>query len=151
MVLHTHMTDETEVIESVHVYSPNTTTSDGKPSPLYDETDVDSSDRTVRFWNKATFSDTSIGKTRRVRFGIKIGTESIAFGGWDYYASPKEPAVYNPDDEINVPRTGETQHFYDVLTHFEIEEMEDGDWTSVHSSHVGPIGATVNDSDPNPQ
>ena len=89
------MADETEVITATTVLSNAGTSRTANKSLQYTDTEVDSSDRTVRFWNKDTFSDTTNGKRRKVRFGIGVAGESGTpfWDNWDEYTSPNANAL----------------------------------------------------------
>ncbi len=136
------MTDETEVVESEHTADENGMSTSGRKSPLYRDTEVTEDDRTVKFWNRATFSDVSTGNLRRVRFGIDVDG-GIAWVPWDEYTSPKEPTIYKPEKEITVPRDGNPEHPYPVKTRYEVDKWSDSEWSSLQRGDVGPHTAKV--------
>ena len=138
------MTDETEVIQSTHIVLEESMNNDSEKSPAYTDTYVTPLDRTVKFWNTATFSDTTTGKQRRVKFGIDVDGD-VTWLSWDNYTSPKAPTPYQPETEIVVPPNGPT-HNYDVETKFVVEELDGVVWKELYGDAVGPYTATVKEA-----
>lgn len=138
------MTHETEVIDSVHMATETGMTSNSRRSPLYHDTTPEPETRKVRFYNKATFSDTSNAHDRRIRFGIGVN-EDVSWGEWYNYTSPAGEKIFSPECEVTVPNDGATHHYYEITTEFELQQKEGTEWVTLISGSVGPYRATVNE------
>ena len=141
------MTDETEVILANYDVLPNDTlTWSENKSPAYTDTEVTEEDRTVKFWNTLNFSDSTNGKIRRARGGIKIDTGAWAWTSWYNYTSPLSIYEFKPEDTISVPHNGPS-HDYDVYARIQVEESSGVIWTSKVDRTSAAETATVNESD----
>jgi len=138
------MTDETEVIQSSHIVLEESMNNDSDESQAYRDTQVTPEDRTVKFWNTATFSDITTGKQRRVKFGIDVDGDTTWLS-WDSYTSPKTATPYQPETEIVVPPNGPT-HNYEVKTKVVVEEYAGLVWGPLQDVTTPGYTATVNEA-----
>ena len=136
------MNDETEVVDSTHTATNDYIDHSSRQSPIYHDTEVTQMDRTVKFWNKALFSDTTTGILRRLRFGIDVNG-SVSWLPKEEYNSPKPPTIYQPQMEVLVPNDGYPEHIYPVKTVIELEEWQGDQWTMIFNENEGPYNARV--------
>ena len=140
------MTNATEVIVSNHTADNNGLSTSDQPSPQYHPLWVTDLNRIVRFWNTAKFTDISVQRERRVRFGIEING-AVKWFPWLNYVSPLPLTIFVPwSDDIIVPESKQSVHEYFVRTVIEIKERneESGteygpwrkNWTSQHVAAV---------------
>ena len=143
------MTDETEVVESTHVADGDQVTDVGSDqSNLYSETQVSQSDRTVTFWNRVHFGDTTIPKQRKIVFFIEISGHGITETGsteQEYY-SPLGSRPYLPAREITVPTLNLQQYRFEVKTVYELYNRDGIGWTKVAFGETNTETATVIDN-----
>ena len=141
------MTDETEVIDATHSCSDSSMASYAQRSQAYHDTEVTQSDRTVKFSNTATFSDSSTGLERRVHIGICVDGD-ITWLPWAVYTSPVTNVVHRPEVEITVPDDGEPSHLYQITERCRVERRSGDTWVHFRSFISGDFVATVKESSP---
>ena len=138
--------DETEVIQSTHVAdTAGAVTSDYDRSPAYTDTEVTQNERTVKFWNTGTFSDTSTQRDRKWLCRIHIvGNGVDELSNWEEweYTSPLAPHPLSPEKTITVPDLSQPSYDFDVFT---VWELWEGDF-QLRDGVEGPIVATVDDN-----
>jgi hypothetical protein len=138
------MTDETEVIDSTHVYTDQDLTDSSQRSPAYRTTYVTPAIRTVKFKNSATFRDERQGKSMRIRFGIDVEGD-VDWNDWIPYSSPEQLPPELIEKVITVPPSG--PYSYEVKTRYELEEQEGVQWAPDRQGEVGPYTAEVEEQD----
>jgi len=144
------MTNATEVILSDHVADETNVDSSDQPSPQYHELRVTEHNRIVRFWNTARYRDISIGRTRRVFFGIEVNQREYWFPGVEY-VSPMPLTFFVPwSDEIVVPDDENDSYIYAVKTLYKVEEAKGGGatggWNNFRSGGTSRHDAAVREA-----
>ena len=142
--------DETEVITSTHIAdTQGGVESSNSKSPAYTDTEVNSTERSVRFWNTAHISDTSNGKVRKFRAKILIEGHGVnTSSGWAEfeYTSPLLPTPVSPSKTFNVPDHNLSQYNFDVRTIWELFKQVGESYSEINSGGTAQHTATVNDT-----
>lgn len=142
--------DETEVIDSTHVAdSEGDVTSESGKSPAYTDTEVNSQERSVTFWNRALWSDSSTYQDRKIKCEIEITGHNETFKAHveHPYTSPLINQELKPEKEFSVPLLNLSEYTYYVKTNWWLYEKNGTTYSELKSSSVGPYTATVDDTD----
>ena len=143
-------TDETEVVVGTLTADSQggVNSTDGK-SPSYTDTEVTENERSIRFWNTITVSDTDTNsKQRKFRVRVRVVGHGVdTSGSWveHPYSSPLASTPLQPDKTFNVPDQDLPKYDFTVTGPWELYEMQSGTYNLIDSGGQGPETATVND------
>ena len=140
--------DETEVILSTHIAEDENVITESDKSPAYTETQVNSEERDVTFWNRALWSDTTTNKDRKIKCEIEITGHGVNHEASveHEYTSPLANKEMKPEHRFPVPSLGLSEYTFNVKMNWCLYEKNGATYDQLAYQYEGPHTATVDDT-----